>query len=268
MAPLAEAVAERFIDEGFSGGLDIEGVGSGAGFEVFCQEGSDIAIASRAITPAEQQACAAMNRRPVALPVGRDALAIVVSEDNDFLESVTRQELAKIFTVEYWSEVRPNWPEELIRRTIPEPGSGALDLFTARVLDGDLQPLLQAANVSFVGEDEDYLVQALISDPYAITFFSYTYYRSNRDSLQPVSIEGASPNSRTDYPLVRPLLLYTDANDIGVKPQIGAFLNFFMTHANEEMTVLGYTPLVTQQLDDTKTELLTLLNQTASEASN
>ena len=48
--PLAEAIAERFTDEGYAGNLTIDSIGTGAGFERFCKAGeTDIANASRAI---------------------------------------------------------------------------------------------------------------------------------------------------------------------------------------------------------------------------
>ena len=266
MAPLVEVVAERFIDEGFSGALTVERIGSREGFEVFCEEGkADIAIASRSITESERQACAAIGRQPVALAVGTDALAIVVGKDNEFLAEVTQAELAQIFTAEYWSDVRPEWPEELIRRTIPEPGSGALRLFSDRVFDGNPEPILRSPNSDFFSEDEDYLVQALAIDPYAIAFFSYTYYEANQDELELISIGKSSPISRENYPLIRTLFLYTDANTLRDSPQVSAFLNFLLTHVNEEMSPLAYFPLRQEQLDKTKTTLLALLNQNSGE---
>ena len=267
MAPLVEVVAERFIDEGFSGALTIERIGSREGFEVFCEEGkADIAIASRAITESERKACAAIGRRPVALAVGTDALAIVAGKDNEFLTEVTQAELAQIFTAEYWSDVRSEWPEELIRRTIPEPGSGALRLFADQIFDGNPNPILRSPNSDFFSEDEDYLVQALAIDPYAIAFFSYTYYEANQDELKLISIDQSSPANRENYPLIRTLFLYVDANTLGDSPQVSAFLNFLLTLVNEEMSQLGYFPLPQEQLNSTKIALLSLLNDGVSEA--
>ena len=52
--PLAEAMAERFKDEGYAGNITIDSIGSGAGFERFCKAGeTDIANASRAIKDSE-----------------------------------------------------------------------------------------------------------------------------------------------------------------------------------------------------------------------
>ena len=265
MAPLVEAIAERFIDEGFSGSLTLERIGSREGFEVFCEKGADIVIASRPISAEERQACAAAGQRPVALAVGTDALAIVVSEDNRFLTEVTRSELAKIFTAEYWSDVRPDWPEELIRRTLPGPGSGAFRLLVDQVFKGNLESLLQATNSDFSSEDEDYLMQTLAIDPYAIALFSYAYYQGNRGTLRLITVDGASPTNREQYPLLRTLFLYADADALGEAPQVSAFLSFFLTHVNEAISQLGYFSLPQTELNKSKTALRALLNNRISE---
>ena len=57
--PLSERMAERFRDEGFTGNITIDSIGTGAGFERFCKTGeTDIANASRAIKDSEVETCA------------------------------------------------------------------------------------------------------------------------------------------------------------------------------------------------------------------
>jgi phosphate transport system substrate-binding protein len=88
--PLSERMAERFKDEGFGGEITIDSIGSGAGLERFCVAGeTDIANASRAIKEDEVVACTAIGRTPIEFRVGTDALAVVVSSENDFLTDVS-----------------------------------------------------------------------------------------------------------------------------------------------------------------------------------
>jgi len=55
--PLSEVMAARFQDEGYSGSITIDSIGSGAGFERFCVAGeSDISNASRPIKDSEIEA--------------------------------------------------------------------------------------------------------------------------------------------------------------------------------------------------------------------
>ena len=87
--PLSERMAERFQDEGYSGNITVDSIGSGAGFERFCVAGeSDISNASRPIKDSEIESCRAIGREPIEFRVGTDALAVTVSTENDFVEDV------------------------------------------------------------------------------------------------------------------------------------------------------------------------------------
>ena len=124
-------MADRFKDDGFAGEITIDSIGSGGGFERFCKTGeTDIANASRAIKDEEAANCQAIGRTPIEFRVGTDALAVVVSSENDFVTDVTLEELAKIFSkdVTQWSEVRPEWPAEDILRFSPGTNSGTYRL--------------------------------------------------------------------------------------------------------------------------------------------
>lgn len=80
-----------------------------------------------------------------------------------------------------------------------------------------------------------------------------------KNGWQIYKIDGFGPTNREAYPLVRPFFLYTDARLLSQKPEIGAFLNFFLTHVDEEIRPLGYTSLSQDRLNNTKQTLLTLL---------
>ena len=136
--PLSERMAEVFSDEGFDGNITIDSIGTGAGFERFCKAGeTDISNASRKIKDSEVESCAALAspRVPLEFRVGTDALAVVVSSENDFLKDVTLEQLAAIFsTAEKWSDVDPSWPAETIQRFSPGTDSGTFDYFVEAVM--------------------------------------------------------------------------------------------------------------------------------------
>src|SRR5687768_9228842 len=103
--PLTERIAARFQDEGYTDNITIDSVGTGAGFERFCVAGeTDISNASRAINDEEIAACQSIGRTPLEFRVGTDALAVVVSAENDFVENLTLEQLALAFaTAETWA---------------------------------------------------------------------------------------------------------------------------------------------------------------------
>mgnify|MGYP001827371830 FL=1 len=255
--PLSEAMAERFQDEGYSGNITIDSIGSGAGFERFCVQGeTDISNASRPIKDSEVESCQSIGREPIEFRVGTDALAVVVSQENDFVDNATLSELALIFsTADTWADVNPAWPAEPIQRFIPGTDSGTFDYFVEEVFDENEEPILSAADTQ-LSEDDNVLVQGVLGSPYAIGFFGYAYYAENADTLKILSIEGVEPTAdsvdRGEYPLARPLFIYSSAEIMQAKPQVASFISFYLSYVNEEIVDVGYFPASVEALDAAK----------------
>jgi len=255
--PLSERMAELFRDEGYSGNITIDSIGSGAGFERFCKTGeTDISNASRAINDEELTNCRAIGREPVEFRVGTDGVAVVVSKDNTFLTGVTADELAMIFsTAVKWSDVTPSWPDQPILRFSPGTDSGTFDFFVEKILNKEKDKLLNASNLQ-LSEDDNVLVQGVEGSPYAIGYFGYAYFKENEDLLRAVSIDGIAPNADTvesgEYLLARPLFLYSTAKIMHDKSQVAAFINYYLTYVSDEIVDVGYFPLSSDALDASK----------------
>jgi len=168
-------------------------------------------------------------------------------------------EVAAIFTAEMWSDVNPDWPAEAIERYIPGTDSGTFDYFVEEVFDEDQEPILSADGTQ-LSEDDNVLVQGIQSSPYAVGFFGYAYYQENADALKILNIDGVEPSTTAvedgTYPLARPLYIYSDATIIAEKPQVGAFINFYLTYVNEEVERIGYFPASEEMLDAAKEALM------------
>lgn len=268
--PLAEAVAEQFKADGFTedrGTITIDSIGTGGGFERFCKTGeSDIANASRPIKDSERENCKTVGRTPIEFRVGTDALAVVVSSENDFADNLTLAELAMIFSKDFtkWNEVRPEWPAEDILRFSPGTDSGTFDYFVEAVMDKTFvkdatadkgkgeEALLTAANIQF-SEDDNVLVKGVEGSPYAIGYFGFAYYTENKGLLKALSIESVEPKEENvnsgQYPLARPLFIYSDSKIMVEKPQVSAFINYFLTNVNDLIGDVGYFPAPADALD-------------------
>jgi phosphate transport system substrate-binding protein len=251
--PLSERMKQRFEEEGFTGNLTIDSIGSGAGIERFCVAGeTDIANASRAIRDTEIESCAGIGRTVTEFQVGIDALAVVVSSDNDFVTDVTLAELAQIFsTATLWSDVRSEWPAEPIQRFSPGTDSGTFDYFVEAVMTpgfGDDAEAGEAAILESEGtqfsEDDNVLVQGVQGSPYAIGYFGYAYYQENADTLKALSVDGVAPTAETaesgEYPISRPLFIYSSTEIMQEKPQVSAFIWFYLNHVDDEILDVGY----------------------------
>jgi phosphate binding protein len=260
--PLTERMTEVFTGEGFVGNITIDSIGTGAGFERFCKTGeTDISNASRAIKSSEAESCAALAtpRTPVEFRVGTDALAVAVSSDNTFLKDMTLEQLALAFsTAQKWSDIDPSWPAETILRYSPGTDSGTFDYFVEAVMapanknaDGKAdvklgeEAILSSTNIQF-SEDDNVLVQGVEGSPYAIGYFGYAYFQENQGKLNALSVNGVAPTAETaengEYPLARPLFIYSDANIMQSKPQVAAFIKFYLDNVNNEILDVGYFP--------------------------
>jgi len=269
--PLTERMAERFQDEGYEGQITVDSIGSGAGFERFCVAGeTDIANASRPIKPTEVENCRKIGREPLAFRVGTDALAVVVSRENDFVDALTLDELARVFsTAETWKDVRPQWPDKPILRFSPGTDSGTFDFFVEHVFNKDETLLLNASNLN-LSEDDNVLVQGVAGSPYGIGYFGFAYYQHNTDKVRAVPIEGVEPTAETaeqgTYPLARPLFIYSAPSVMQAKPQVAAFINFYLTYVNEEIQDVGYFPASREALNQAKANWLRALGMEVPQA--
>lgn len=254
--PLSERMKQRFEEEGFAGNLTIDSIGSGAGLERFCVAGeTDIANASRKIKDSEIESCAGIGRTVVEFQVGIDALTVAVSAENDFLTDVTLEELALIFsTATNWSDVRPEWPAEPIQRFSPGTDSGTFDFFVEAVMtpgfgddaDAGEAAILESSGTQF-SEDDNVLVQGVQGSPYAIGYFGYAYYQENASTLKALSVNGITPTAETaesgEYPISRPLFIYSSTEIMQEKPQVSAFIYFYLTNVLDEILDVGYFPV-------------------------
>jgi phosphate transport system substrate-binding protein len=255
--PITVAVAEEFAavytDVRVSVGLS----GTGGGFKKFCFGETDISDASRPIKDEEAQICAENNIEYVEFLVALDGLTVMVSPENDWLESLDAEQLGQILgvnsTIVKWSDIDPSYPNETIKFFIPDPDSGTRDYMTEVVekVVGD-EDLRQDENTTF-SSDDNVLLDGIANDPYAFGFFGYAYYINNTDKVRAVAIvnkdgEAILPSDDTvqngSYnPLSRPLFIYVNADSLATKPQVVEFVKFFFSDAGGPaiMSDVGYS---------------------------
>jgi phosphate binding protein len=259
--PLSEKMAELFEQEGYAGSVSVDSIGTGAGFERFCVTGeTDISNASRAITAKEIAACASIGRNPLEFRVGTDALAVVVSQENTFVDALTIAELATAFsTAKTWKDVRDSFPAEPIQRFSPGTDSGTFDYFVEAVVRTNYNNDTEAAEAAILAsegtqfsEDDNVLAQGVEGSPNAIGYFGYAYFAAESGKLRAVPIAKDDPANAVEpsqetvdsatYPLARPIFIYSDAKILQEKPQVAAFIYFYLNNLRDNITEVGYFP--------------------------
>lgn len=241
VAPLTERIVEMFEAEGYNGSVENAVIGTGAGFEHFCEDATaDIANASRPIRDTEAANCRAIERNPVEFYVAVDALAVTVSAGNNFVDALTLDQLADIYSgrAVIWSDVDPEWPREPIYLFSPGTDSGTFDYFVEEVFEGDPKSILSVPGIQF-SESDVVLVDNIENNRYAIGYFGYAYFYPERSRLNAVRIEGIEPNEATaesgEYPLARPLFIYSAGSVMRAKPEVAEFIRFYLENANMQL---------------------------------
>jgi phosphate transport system substrate-binding protein len=265
--PITEAVAEEF--QAVNGGVQVTAAfsGTGGGFKLFCVGDTDINDASRPIKAEDEGeglACTANNIEYVELQVAIDGLTVVVNPDNAFATCLTVEELAMIYGPDSpqdlkWSDVRADFPAEPINRFMPGADSGTFDYFT-EVINGEVDAATQFATPS---EDDNVLVTGVSGDVNAIAFFGYAYYVENSDSVKAVEIDGGDGcvaptdetiNTNRYAPLSRPLFIYPDVGKAKERPELKAFVDFYLDNSQTLSAEVGYVALPDDLLQVEKDE--------------
>ena len=232
--PITEIVAEEFSIVNPKIRISIAESGTGGGMKKFIEGEIDIVNASRKIKDSELEQAKNNGIDAQELIVANDGISVIVSKDNDFVTNLTKEELSHIFRYDnpalYWSDVREGFPNELIKVYTPGTASGTFEFFT-EVVNGKAKVQREDAIVS---EDDNILVKGISGDKYSIGYFGYSYYESNKDKINLLSIDNVIPSMQTindeSYLLSRPLRIYFDKNDLD-REEINEFLKFYLLNS-------------------------------------
>ncbi len=253
--PITKEIAERFqVSKKEPVAIDVEFSGTGGGFDKFCRGETDISNASRPIQLDEMAACNQAEVRYIELPVAFDALTVVVNPQNDWLDSITLEELEKIWSpaaeqkITRWNQIRSSFPDQPLNLYAPGTDSGTFDYFTEAVM-GEAG----ASRTDYTAsEDDDILVKEVSQDPNALGYFGLAYYEQRADEMKAVAIDSGNgailPSRETveqaQYqPLARPLFIYINAVSAQNNPALRQFIDFYLEQAPETVNEVGYVPL-------------------------
>jgi phosphate transport system substrate-binding protein len=264
VAPLTSAAAEFFAEEQPGVNVSVATSGTGGGFEVFCQGTTDVSNASRPISEEEIANCESAGVEYTELAVARDALTVVTSAQNDFLDCLTTEQLATIWgpeaegTVTRWNQVDPSFPDEPIELYGPGTDSGTFDYFTDEI-NGEEGVSRTDYNAS---EDDNVIVQGVSGSPNALGYFGFTYYEENAEALKAVAVDSGNgcvePSAETVQdgtytPLGRPLFIYVNNNAYSEDPAVAAFVDYYAENNAQIAEAAQYIPLNEEQSAELQT---------------
>jgi phosphate transport system substrate-binding protein len=258
VAPLTGAAGELFKEEVSGVNVSVGTSGTGGGFEKFCLGQTDISDASRTIKDEEKAACEKSGVAFTELQVATDALTVVVSKDNTFLECLTTDELKTLWgpeaegKVKTWNQVNAKFPNQPIELFGPGTDSGTFDYFTDEI-NGEEGASRSDYNAS---EDDNVIVQGVGGSGNALGYFGYSYFEANADKLKPVSVDSgkgcvapsaATAQDGTYAPLSRPLFIYVSNKSYLEKPQVKAFVDWYVANDAPVTEAAKFIPLNDEQ---------------------
>jgi phosphate transport system substrate-binding protein len=263
--PLSTAAAELLNEENPDIQVTVGEAGTGGGFEVFCQDQTDISDASRAIEDDEASTCADAGVEYTELQVATDALTVVVNNDLD-IDCLTVDQLKSIWEpgaegkITKWNQVDPSFPDEKISLFGPGTDSGTFDYFTD-VINGEEG----ASRTDYESsEDDNVIVQGVTGTPGAMGYFGYSYYEQNADNLKAVAVDSGggcvdpSAESAQDgsySPLARPLFIYINNKSYADKPQVADYVDFYIDNLPDITEAAQFIALNDEQTSETKSAL-------------
>lgn len=251
--PISEAMAEEFGLKNPKARVTVGESGTGGGFKKFGRGEIDICGASRPIKDSEKSICDSAGIKFLALEVAYDGIAIVVNKENTWVDKLTVSELKMMWEtaaqgkVTNWNQIRPSFPNEPIHLYGAGTASGTFDYFTEEICGkkGDSRGDYTAS------ENDNTLVTGVANDKGGLAYFGMAYYENNKEQLKIVPIDngdgvGVIPTQetvlgKTYSPLSRPLYIYVNEAALD-RPEVQAFMTFFIENAPELSKEVGYVP--------------------------
>jgi phosphate transport system substrate-binding protein len=230
----------------------VDNHGTGGGFGRYNQGDVDIVDASRAAKPEEESKAKAQGIEWSRFVVGYDGITLVVNAKNDFVKSLSVDQLKAIWQpgskAMTWKDVDASWPYRKIVLYSPDNDSGTFDFFTEAIV-GKLKSQRDDVQQS---SDDNTLVNGVAGDRDGLGYFGYAYYAANQEKLRAVAVKNGpdappvlpSPATIADKsykPLSRPLYIYVK-NSAARRPEVAEFLKFYIDNVEQLSVTGGYDP--------------------------
>lgn len=265
VGPLTEAAADLFRDVEPGVNVSVATSGTGGGFKTFCAGETDISNASRPIKDEEAEACEASGVEYTEIVAANDGLSVIINPENDWATDLTVEQLNKIWAPESegeitnWNQVDPSFPDVPLALFGAGTDSGTFDYFTDAI-NGEEGAIRADYSPS---EDDNITIQGVAGAEGGIGFLGLSYVEENEGVIVGASVNGVTPSVETvqdgSYtPLGRPLFIYVNNASYADKPQVKAFVDYYIENAVDIAERALYVPLTEDQIVTAQDELATL----------
>jgi phosphate transport system substrate-binding protein len=240
--PMAELAAEEFnmLQDDYK--VNVKSGGSGVGIVDVAEGRSDIAMSSREIKLEERQRYETPKVRFVEIPVGFDAICLVISPDvyNNGVTSLTTEEVRRIYSgdITNWEEL--GGPDTEIFAIGRRPGSGTRDTFN-EIIMGSKEAETPAVSYD-AGESSEVKFSTQRSRN-AIGYMGYSFVMKGDTKV--IALDGVHPSIESiksgAYPLARKLFFVTLGEP---SPGAKAYIDYILSPEGQKIaTENGFIPI-------------------------
>jgi len=284
--PISVAVAELFQESNGDVTVNVDGPGTGDGFEQFCNGEADITDASRPIEQEEIDACQQNGVEFIELKVAFDGISVLTSAENDAVECLTFADLYALTGPESegfgnWSDAQAladelgsttEFPDAPLDITAPGEESGTYDSFIELVYGDITEERVTAGSITEdqaettrpdyqASADDNVIIEGVGGSDSSLGWVGFAFAEEAGDTVKELEVDGGdgcvAPSGETiadgSYPLSRPLFIYVDAQKAQDNAAVGAYVDFYLGEGIGSVEEVGYVALPDDQLAETTT---------------
>jgi phosphate transport system substrate-binding protein len=279
--PISTAVGEAFQEENADVTVNVDGPGTGDGFELFCNGETDISDASRTINDEEIAACEEGGINYVELQVGFDGITVMTGAGNDSVDCLSFADLYALIGPE--SQGFSNWsdgatiaselgsptelPDASLDLTGPGPESGTYDSFVELALADISEERGQAEDATTrtdydASPDDNTIITNVESSDSSLGWVGFAYAQEAGDQVRELSVaaepggEFVEPSAETiadgSYPLSRSLYIYVNTDKAEENEAVASFVDFYVEGLGDFVEGAGYVALPDDQASSTQ----------------
>jgi phosphate transport system substrate-binding protein len=284
--PISTRVAENFEAVQPDVIVNVDGPGTGDGFQLFCAGETDISDASRPIKEEEAQACADNGIEFVELKVAFDGISVLTNPAND-VECLTFADLYALIGpeaegFENWTDAQALATELGSTTTFPDapldivgPGeeSGTYDSFIELVFADIAEERVAAGAITEEqagttrpdyqsSPDDNTIIQGVEGSDSSLGWVGFAFAEQAGDQVKSIAVDGgdgcvedtAETIADGSYPISRPLFIYVNSESLA-DPAVAAYVDFYLNDGISAVEEVGYVNLPDDQLEESRTVL-------------
>lgn len=275
--PISSAVAQLFEDDNPDAVINVDGPGTGDGFQLFCEGGAHITGASRPIAEEEITNCEESGIDFVELKVAFDGIAVLTNPANETIDCLSFVDQYALVGPESqgfvtWSEAQAlatelgsttRFPDLALDITAPGAESGTHDSYVEIVLEGIAEargqdPLPRPDYSS--QSDDSAIIQATEGNDGAFGWVGYGFAANAGDGIKVLEVDGGegcvAPTTETiaggSYPVSRPLFIYVSTEALETNRVVRPYVDFYLGEGIDQAVEVGYVGLPDDVLAETR----------------